>query len=410
MSENLELYIRACLQRAVHIIIQSRCANGNNKRAVAKDLHTVNSAENGEGIFDLNLGKIKQFEHYETTKRLWKNIQSQANNPNKVGIQIKINYSTTGQTIEIWKFHLDRTGSSEFQKLSFTEWYLRLSNMLKSLLVYSRMSVSFMLAKEVSFDSYLSYSIEPCCELNSETQIIGQLKSQIGVFTFGHQEVNTNLDNIKNVSTPSLSSQNNNNLVSSPPLVSSPNPPNFHEINYSHTQPRNIAQPQIINQNHDFQNNSFQPGSVPVPCHHMNYNSPNYPNPIPVPISYNRPLNNLNNYAENSNSNFRVGSYQPPNMHMMSNSPNYSLPSSLPNNQFNRYGSRGSLDSDLQNIPVGPAGNAYYTQAISPTEELLKSASKFVSEATRNRVERDNQTSINNLAYRKLKKSANDNL
>lgn len=50
MSENLELYVRACLQRAVHIIIQSRCANGNNKRAVAKDLHTINSPDNGEGI------------------------------------------------------------------------------------------------------------------------------------------------------------------------------------------------------------------------------------------------------------------------------------------------------------------------------------------------------------------------
>merc|ERR1711970_197891 len=63
----------------------------------------------------------------------------------------------------------------------------------------------------------------------------------------------------------------------------------------------------------------------------------------------------------------------------------------------NRYGSRGSLDSDLQNMPPS-SGNNYYS-ATSPTEELLKSASKFVSEATRNRVERDNQTSINNLAY-----------
>lgn len=83
MSENLELYVRACLQRAVHIIIQSRCANGNNKRAVAKDLHTINSPDNGEGIFDLNLGKLKQFDHYETTKKLWKSLQKnqQSRNP-----------------------------------------------------------------------------------------------------------------------------------------------------------------------------------------------------------------------------------------------------------------------------------------------------------------------------------------
>lgn len=57
----------------------------------------------------------------------------------------------------------------------------------------------------------------------------------------------------------------------------------------------------------------------------------------------------------------------------------------MPINQF-AYGSKGSLDSDLQ-----------YTT--SPTEELLKSASKFVSEATRIRVEKDNERSMHNLAY-----------
>ena len=134
-------------------------------------------------------------------------------------------------------------------------------------------------------------------------------------------------------------------------------------------------------------NQPFSPGSVPIP-HHNPY--PNQHN-----SSYNQQFNHSYNPTQHNHypdqaPPFRVGSYQPPGIHNayspnFNNSPGGAFPSSLPINQF-AYGSKGSLDSDLQ-----------YTT--SPTEELLKSASKFVSEATRNRVERDNQTSMHNLAY-----------
>jgi len=440
MSENLELYVRACLQRAVHIIIQSRCANGNNKRAVAKDLHTINSPDNGEGIFDLNLGKLKQFDHYETTKKLWKSLQKTNNQETQqLGLQIRINYAKTGKTIEIWKFHLDKQTGPEQQKLSFTEWYLRISNMLKSLLVYSRMSVTFMLAKEVSFDSFLSYNIEPCYEIGGGN-LIGQLKSQIGIFTFVHHEIkeladssiyddarqypeqqqqnvpqNVQYNNLPNSShalgchvqnrsqsshsqnhphnqSPSYNQNFQNPNFASPHISSPPNIPSPHAIapgdfGYQ-TQPRNIPQPQITpNHYNSMPNQPFSPGSVPIP-HHNPY--PNQHN-----SSYNQQFNHSYNPTQHNHypdqaPPFRVGSYQPPGIHNayspnLNNSPGGAFPSSLPINQF-AYGSKGSLDSDLQ-----------YTT--SPTEELLKSASKFVSEATRNRVERDNQTSMHNLAY-----------
>lgn len=177
-QESLEKYVLACFQRAVHIVVQSRCANGPNKRATAKDLNTYPSS--GNDIFDINLGKLKQFEHYQITKKLWQKLANNA----FLGIQVNVQNARTAASVEIWKFHLDRNRSQPGQ--NFTETYLRMANLLKSLLVISRLSPCYQYAKEFNFDTFLSYTIEPCYDLTNSTPL-GKLACSVGELTFAYE-------------------------------------------------------------------------------------------------------------------------------------------------------------------------------------------------------------------------------
>jgi len=197
-------YLQQLVLKSVHIILQSRCYEGNGKRASAKILQTNVSLEED---FDVNPGgDIKQEPYYKKVKELWveevkkinPNLAKSPNGP-KIGLKVKIYFrdqpgwsgdQAQGQNhnqnkgylshqrepqepLEEWSIILDLSPYDNSQASQIArevsdrlKTFLRMSNLLKSLLVMSRLSAGYQYAKEYDFETYFLYKIEPLSTIN----------------------------------------------------------------------------------------------------------------------------------------------------------------------------------------------------------------------------------------------------
>ena len=195
-------YSRVLIQKCFHIILQSRCQEGNGKRATSINLTTQ---ESNKELFDINISSgasIKSFPYYKEIKNIWieevkkllfnsspgmnnilasqfTQIHGNQNEANQIigkkiaGIKLKLFFRETSnpnfpvhlanfaqhQPIEEWIVILNNENKdlSEDQVKN----YFKMSSLIKSVLTMTRISAGYQFAKEYDYDTYFYYKIEP---------------------------------------------------------------------------------------------------------------------------------------------------------------------------------------------------------------------------------------------------------
>lgn len=140
------------VQKAVQIVIQSRCNLGQNKKATALDLETHGGSQEWFSIdirtssdqnSDSQKSQLKSKDYYKSTSSLWAEQGKYYNTI--MGIRVDVFDVQTAKKVESWFFQINKSLRS---RRGFTDSYLRISNLLKSLLVVSRLSFGYQLAKD----------------------------------------------------------------------------------------------------------------------------------------------------------------------------------------------------------------------------------------------------------------------
>jgi len=257
------------VQKAVQIVIQSRCNLGQNKKATALDLETHGGSQEWFSIdirtssdqnSDSQKSQLKSKDYYKSTSGLW--VEQGKYNTTFIGIRVDIFDAQTRKTVESWFFQVNKGMRN---RRGFTDSYLRISNLLKSLLVVSRLSFGYQLAKDFENDSYLSYKITSCPEQRDINHQIGQIACPVGQLCFYYENYESSYYQIDTHSIDDESSdlETSRDWTHHTTPSNLGSPPQNIPLSTTRAIPRNISNSSLTSARSP--NFSFSPGSHRIP-------------------------------------------------------------------------------------------------------------------------------------------------